>query len=161
MDIMSNLRKLYFVDHDMKKHRDMDHQNYMDIVQNKHEAPKWFVAKEWARGLEQYGILSLLYMPHFVHNIPINTYFKKLLVFFHGGFLWLGKPIPIDVELIAIITCLPFTWMDPTPLLKKDQEVATAARMKEKYDVVRNKRGFLFDSINNYTVLFASKVLAS
>ena len=77
---------------------------------------------EWARGLDQSGILSLLYMPHFGRTISINTYVKKLLVLFHGGFLWLGKPISIDVELITVIIGLPFVGMDPTPLLIKDKE---------------------------------------
>ena len=51
--------------------------------------------------------------------------------------------------------------MDPTPLLKKDQEATIATQMKEKYDVVRNKRGFFINSINNYTVCFVEKVLSS
>ena len=51
----------------------------------------------------------------------------------------MGKPINVDIELITIITCLPFIGMDPTPLLKKDQEETTTARMKEKYDIVRSK----------------------
>ena len=32
MDIMPNLRKQSFVDHDMKNRRDLDQKNYMDIV---------------------------------------------------------------------------------------------------------------------------------
>ena len=32
MDIMSNLRKQSFVDHDMKNRRDLDQKNYMDTV---------------------------------------------------------------------------------------------------------------------------------
>ena len=71
MDIMSNLWKLSFVDHDKNKHKELDCQNYMDTVQDTPYAPKWFVVKEWVRGLEQYDILSLLHMPHFGHSIPI------------------------------------------------------------------------------------------
>ena len=51
--------------------------------------------------------------------------------------------------------------MDTTLLLKKDQEAETTTHMKKKYDVVRNKRGFMIDSINKYTVCFVSKVLVS
>ena len=76
-------------------------------------------------------------MPHFGCKIQINTSVKKLLVFFHGGFLWLVKPISIDLELIAIIIGLPFAGMDPMPLLRKDQEASIVVQMKEKYDVVR------------------------
>ena len=88
--------------------------------------------------MDQSGIQSLLYIPHFDHSIPINTSVKQLLVFFHDGFLWLGKPIPIDVELIAVIKGLPFVGMDLTPLLKKDQEATIAASMKEKYGIVKD-----------------------
>ena len=52
MDIMSNLRKLSFVDHDTKNQRDLNHKNYMDTIQDTHEAPKRLVANEWARALE-------------------------------------------------------------------------------------------------------------
>ena len=81
---------------------------------------------EWDRGLYQYGILSLLYMPHFGCSIPIKTCVKRLLVFFHGGFLWLGNTISMDVELIVVIIGLPFIGMDPTPLLRMYQEVSIA-----------------------------------
>ena len=50
----------------------------------------------------------------------------------------MGNPIPIDVELIAVIKGLPFVGMDPTPLLKKDQEATIAASMKEKYGIVKD-----------------------
>ena len=147
MDSIPNLRKLCFVDHDTKKHRFMDHKKYMDTLQETPNTPNKFVAKEQAKGLEQSRILSLLYMPHFGCNVPINTSFQQLLVFFHGGFLWLGNLIHVDVELIASIIGLPFATMDPTPLLKNDKKVVIAMGMKEKYDVVRNTRGFVLSNL--------------
>ena len=51
--------------------------------------------------------------------------------------------------------------MDPIPLLRKDQEETIAAQMKEKYNVLRDKRGFHIASIKDYTVRFVAKVLAS
>ena len=69
-------------------------------------------------------------MPHFGHGMPINTCVKKIFVFFHGGFLWLGNPISIDVKLVVVITSLPFAGMDPKTILRKDQEVSIAAQMK-------------------------------
>ena len=81
-------------------------------------------------------------MPHFGRSIPINTRVKKLLVFFHDGSPWIGNLILVDVELIALITCPPFTGIDPTPLLRTDQEASITAQMKEKYDVVRENKGF-------------------
>ena len=100
-------------------------------------------------------------MSHFGQSTAINTCVKKLLIFFHGGVLWLGNPIPIDIQLISTITCLPSIGTNPSPILKKDQEVAIATQIKKKYDVVRRKRGFFIKSINNATVRFDTKVLVS
>ena len=100
-------------------------------------------------------------MPHFGRGTQINTCVKKLLLLFHDGVIWLGKPIHVTIELIASITSLPAEGMDPTPLLKKDQEAAIARRMKEKFGVQRSKRGFCICTINNPTIIFAVKLLAS
>ena len=67
----------------------------------------------------------------------------------------------MDVELIATITGLPVVRMDPTPLLKKDQEEAIAKQMKKIFGVQRSKRGFFIRTINNHIVTFVFKVLAS
>ena len=67
----------------------------------------------------------------------------------------------MDVKFIAAITGLKTVGMDPTPLLKKDQEVSIAKRMKKKYGIQRSKRGFLIHTINNPIVRFVGKVLAS
>ena len=99
-------------------------------------------------------------MPCFVCSVPINTCVKQLLVLFHGGVLWIGNTILVDVELIAIITGLPFTRMDPMPFLKEDQEPMITVWMMDKYNVVRDNRCFRITSINDYTILFFVKVLA-
>ena len=67
----------------------------------------------------------------------------------------------MDVQLITTITSLPATGMDPTPLLKKDQEVSIAKRMKEMFSVKISKRGFFIHTINNPTAIFEVKVLTS
>ena len=124
-DILPNVEKLSYADHDTKPQPDLDRNNYMGIVQDTPQVPQWFVAKEWAKELEQSSILPLLYMPHFGRSTQINTCVKQLLLFFHGGVLWLGKPILVDVQLVATITRLPSARMDPSSLLKKDGEAAT------------------------------------
>ena len=67
----------------------------------------------------------------------------------------------MDVELIAVITGLPFVGIDPTRFLRKDQENVIETRMKEKYDVTRDNKGFLISSISDHTVRFVAKVLDS
>ena len=80
---------------------------------------------------------------------------------FHEGFLWLGIPILVDFMFITAITFLPVAGMDPTPLLKKDQEVTIARLVKKKYGIQRSKIGFLICTINNAIVSFVDKVLVS
>ena len=48
----------------------------------------------------------------------------------------------MNVELIAAITGLPSTGMDPAPLLKKDQEAAIAKQMKESLAFKEVNEGF-------------------
>ena len=59
--------------------------------------------KDWAEGLAHIGLTNMLFMPHFVYSIQINTYMKQLLVYFHGGYLWLDHPYLVNVELIGRI----------------------------------------------------------
>ena len=42
---------------------------------------------------------------------------KKVLVYFHIGFLWLDQPYPVDAELISSITGLPNQGDNPAPYL--------------------------------------------
>ena len=44
---------------------------------------------DWAEGLAHTGLINMMFIPHFGHSIKVNTYVKKLLVYFHGGCLWL------------------------------------------------------------------------
>ena len=60
--------------------------------------------KEYARGLEQSGLLNLLLMPHFGRLGLVGMYVKQLIVCFHGGYLWLDKPYEVMVDLISNIT---------------------------------------------------------
>jgi hypothetical protein len=80
------------------------------------------------------GILGLLDLPHFGRGQNTTTCVKQLLAVTHGGDIWLDKPIPITVELIAQITGLPIQGMDPTLFLdEKTKEKALAEEMKKKY----------------------------
>jgi hypothetical protein len=57
-----------------------------------------------------------------------------LLADTHGGDIWLDRPIPITVELIAQITGLPTRGMDPALILEdKSKEKELVEEMKKKY----------------------------
>jgi hypothetical protein len=65
------------------------------------------VTKVWARGLERAGLLNLFDIPHFGHNNKVNACVKLLLSCMHGGYMWMDRPISIDMDLIARIIGLP------------------------------------------------------
>ena len=46
-------------------------------------------------------------MPHFGWLNEANACMKQLLACFHGGILWLDKPVPVTVALISEIMGLP------------------------------------------------------
>jgi hypothetical protein len=57
----------------------------------------------------------------------MTTCVKQLLAVTHGGGIWLNKPIPIAVQIIAQITGLPTWGMDPALILDdKSKEKALA-----------------------------------
>ena len=66
----------------------------------------------------------------------VNTCINKLLIFFHGGCLWLDTRIYVDVDLICTITGFPKEGVDPKPLFAgKEQGKGIFYWMKEKYNL--------------------------
>jgi hypothetical protein len=116
---------------------------------------------QWATGLEKTRILGLLNLPHFGRGQYATTCVKQLLAVTHGGDIWLDKPVPITVELIAQITGLPIRGMDPALILDdKSKEKALAEEMKKKYGTARGTRGIIIKWINNAATQLGAKILA-
>ena len=67
----------------------------------------------------------------------------------------------MTIEVIVAIVGLPSIGMNLAPLLKKDQEVSLAKRMKENFGIQRRKRVLVINIINEPTVIFDMKVLTS
>jgi hypothetical protein len=61
--------------------------------------------------------MNLLEIPHFGRGKDVNACVKKLLERVHGGFLWMDRPIPIDVDLIVKITGMPTDGVKPEQYL--------------------------------------------
>jgi hypothetical protein len=86
---------------------------------------------------------------------------KKLLSVTHGGDIWLDKPVPINVELIAQITGLPTRGMDLALILDdKSKEKTLAEEMNNKYGTDRGTRGIIIKWINNVMTQLGAKILA-
>ena len=67
----------------------------------------------------------------------------------------------MTIEVIVAIVGIPSIGMNLAPLLKKDQEVSLAKRMKENFHVQRCKRGLVINTINDPNYIFGMKVLTS
>jgi hypothetical protein len=145
--LLGHIGKIKFSDHDVAdetKYLEILPQVFMEtIVMNPLEGT---ITKphKWAIGLDRIGILGLLKIPHFGRGQYAMACIKKLLEVMHGGDVWLDKPIPIIVELIAQITGLPIRGMDPALILdNKSKEKMLAEEMKKKYGTDRGTRGII------------------
>jgi hypothetical protein len=79
----------------------------------------------------------------------------------HGGDIWLEKPIPITVDLIAQITGLPSRGMDHALIMdNKSKEKALAEEMKKKYATAKGTRGIIIKWIKNAATQLGAKILA-
>ena len=72
-----------------------------------------FVPMEHVHILERSGLLNLLRIPHFGRGVEVNAMVHVLLSFVHGGYLWLGNKVDLNVDLIHRITRLSKTGKDP------------------------------------------------
>jgi hypothetical protein len=87
--------------------------------------------------------------------------FKQLLAVTHGGDIWLDKPVPITVELIAQIIGLPIRVMDPSLFLdEKNKEKALEEEIKNKYGISWGTRGIIIKRINNAATQLGMKILS-
>ena len=100
-------------------------------------------------------------MPHFNRIALVRMYVKKLLVCFHGGYLWLDKPYEVTIELVLAITGLPQQGVDLTPYLQKDTKKLDKNNMKGKYQLVYDRKGYLISSIDDIAITAAAKILCS
>ena len=74
----------------------------------------------------------------------------------------MDRRISVDVDIISSITRLPLIGFYPSPFFSgKEQDLGLVNRMKEKYKMSRDKRGFSIASINDTIVQFAMKILSS
>jgi hypothetical protein len=115
---------------------------------------------QWILGLYNTGIMNLLDIPHFGHGKHINGCVKQLLERVHGGVLWMDRPMPINVDLIATITGLPMDGEKPEKYLEdKTKEKAISDEIKEKYGTNRGNRGIKISDINDPTMIFSTRML--
>ena len=55
-----------------------------------------------------------MHLPHFGQTDKDNAIMKKLILCFHGGFLWFDMKVSVNSDLIARIAQLPKVGVDPS-----------------------------------------------
>lgn len=101
---------------------------------------------KWLRGVENVGLLHLLWIPHY-HCGPITIFFIwKLLCLVPYGYLWLEDSIPIMDDLIHRISWLPIKGNNATNIIGKCSDLCLVEAMKAKYKLEKRKRRYVINS---------------
>ena len=80
----------------------------------------------------------------------------------HGGFLWINKNIPINLDKVVQITGLPKYRVDRAQFfMEKEKYKEITNILKETYNLKKNNKGYEVASINDKFVCFKTKALAS
>ena len=76
VDIMTNRKKLTFIDHNLRKFLKFHPSKYMTSTQWVEGGPIELVPMYWACEFDKYVIILLLYMSHFGRTTEVNTCVK-------------------------------------------------------------------------------------
>ena len=76
MNIIPNLQKMGFVNHNLCKFLELAMNKYMMIVCEIEDVPIRTVQVEWAIGLDKVGSLLLMHLSHFGHTTEVNACVK-------------------------------------------------------------------------------------
>ena len=101
--------------------------------------------------------MKLLDIPHFRCGKNIKKCLKQILVRVHIGILWMDSPMPINIDLIAVITGLPTDGEKTKQYLEdKTKAKAISDEIKEKYGIERVNIGIKINDINDPVTRFAT-----
>ena len=107
----------------------------------------------WALVLQQLGMFSITHVSHFGHSTELNARVKQILSNFHGVYLWLDTKFPITIDLISYITRMPMAGVNPSQYLReKDKNKRLVAKLKNKYEVTRDKKPYVINNINENAI---------
>jgi hypothetical protein len=163
-ELLGHVGKLKYSDHDVAdeaKFLELAQRVFIQTIGTTHLEEPINHPYQWETELEKTRILGLLNLPHFSRGQNATTCVKNLLAVTHGGDIWLDKPIPITVELIAQITGLPIWGMDPALVLDdKSKEKVLVEEMKKKYGTSREMIGIIIKWIKYVAMPLGAKILA-
>ena len=104
----------------------------------------------------------MLRIPHFGQGIEVNAVVCILLSCVHGGYLWLGNKVELNVDLIHHITRLSKTGKDPKiHITGKTKDSKLPPALVTKYKLQRGGRAYELVAIADDTLRFIAILLAS
>ena len=111
--------------------------------------------------LERSGLLNLLRIPHFGRGAEVNAIVRVLLSRVHGGYLWLGNRVDLNVDLIHRITGLSKTGKDSqTHISSKGKDSKLPAALVTKYKLQRGGQDYDITILTDDTLRFTASLLA-
>ena len=101
-----------FIDYnlgDSKTYPQFQPDQYLTIQKNPRTGADDYIPMDHVHILERSGLLNLLILPHFGRGAEVNAMVRILLSCLHGGYLWLGNKVDLNINLIHRITGLSKT----------------------------------------------------
>ena len=94
-------------------------------------------------------------------HIEVNAMVRILLSCVHGGYLWLGNKVDLNVDLIHRITGLFKTGKDPKiHIIGKIKDSKLPPALVTKYKLQRGGRAYDIASLTDDTLRFIASLLA-
>ena len=138
-DLVGYAAVVKFIDYNLADGKTYPHfkpASYLLLEKNPRTGRDEFVPQPHVQILEQSGLLNVLRLPHFGRSTEVNAVVPVLLSCVHGGYLWLGHKIDLNVNLIHRITSLSKTGKYPEIQVSgktKDSKLPTA--LVKKYQL--------------------------
>jgi hypothetical protein len=116
--------------------------------------------KQWMTRIYNNDIINLLEIPCFGRGKDANSCIKQLLERESGGFLWMDKDVPIDVDIILQITGILIYGVKPEQYLdNKMKENDIAEEVKAQFDIDRENRGMIIKNNNHLATRFMTNLM--
>ena len=111
--------------------------------------------------LECSGLLNLLRIPHFGCGVEVNGMVRIVLSCVHGGYLWLGHKVDLNIDLIHHIIGLSKTGQVPkTNITGKTKDSKLSPTLVAKYKLQRGGRAYDISRLTDDTLRFIASLLA-
>ena len=106
---------------------------------------KVLALQAWIKKLAPSGLLNLLRIPHFGWSLELNAIVKVLLSCVRDGYLWLDRPIDLNVDVIHHITRLSKVDVDPsTHFVGKNLDRKQATKLTKEFNLSKGTK--VYDS---------------